>query len=122
MWPNLANMVVVDQYIRKFCRYLNYKFFTDQEFHYSNACKELNYHAEENREILNLFTKLLILQLTVLTCCLKSFNMFRLVKLAPYLPFINSFIEPTTLLSFLEHSDCVMSCAMLIFSDLMNHM
>ena len=27
---------------RKFCRYLNYKFFTDREFHYSNACKELN--------------------------------------------------------------------------------
>ena len=27
---------------RKFCRYLNYKFFTDREFHYSNACNELN--------------------------------------------------------------------------------
>ena len=32
----------LESFQRKFCRYLNYKFFTDRQFYYSNACKELN--------------------------------------------------------------------------------
>ena len=111
--PNYAcHIHRLESVLRKFFRYLNYKFFTDREFHYSNACRKRNLTLQSCRRKqrdLKLIHK--IIKSSVLTCYLKSIYMFRLVTLAPYLPFINSFIEPTTLLIllFLEHSDCVMS-------------
>ena len=38
--PNYAcHIHRLEKFQRKFCGYLNYKFFTDRKFHYLNACK-----------------------------------------------------------------------------------
>ena len=104
---------------RKFCRYLNYKFFTGREFHYltSLSCRRKQRYLKLIHKIVNSTVDSPYL-LSKFGLHVPSRNT------RTYLLFINSFIEPTPLLilSFLQHSDCVMGCVMLIFSDLMNHL